>query len=142
MGLDQYLIIRKHMNKKQGCILWDPRSTPTEDVLNLIVGPGGVGTSSSPAGKPANTWRKWYELDDYLMSKAPKGSSEVLLGAMDLDMLEAWFRSQDPAYDSDQVCDDYGASAADYYRQHNKQLLKLARRVVSLGDEVVYTSWG
>lgn len=132
MGLDQYLRIIGRNG--QTLTLWDPRSAPAENVEVMVLTPEGVEWEKRPAGKPTNTWRKWYELHEYM-------GDDKDLGAADLDALEAWFRQRDTDYDNEAVCDDMEESPEVYYRQHNKMLLKVARKALEGGFRVAYVHW-
>lgn len=142
MGLDQYLRLVDATNISRQMTLWDPRSAPTEPVLTIITTAEGVSYQEQPAGKPTNTWRKWYDLHEYMMAQRLDQEAEfVMLTAKDLDNLEAWFRSKDADYDNGEASDDVEAEASVYYRKHNKRIITLARAGIAKGWYPVYSFW-
>ena len=144
MGLDQYLYLE---NDKHKIMVTDPNWKPSNEVSATLC-LGGKATFHKN-DKPQTTWRKYHELQDYMetlwrrrIGKGMFNQCPFTLSATDLDELEAWFRSKDADYDSDEDPSEQNSqNNALYYRQANKMILRIARPFQQRGYKVIYDSW-
>jgi hypothetical protein len=154
MGLDQFMFVNL---PSKPMLIANPHFKPGQGsalVLNVRTGQY-VGAQSNST--PTNTWRKYYELHNYMESiwmsrKAERyvaeGKTEefnqepLMLSEHDLNNLEACFKSQDDDFDNEEIVDDDDdVPNKVYYRQANKQILKIARAFKAKGFEIEYNSW-
>ena len=154
MGLDQFLYV--HLQPSKQMLIANPHFKPEKGsyvVFNINTG-DFAGHKSNAV--PTNTWRNYHELQIYMEGiwtsrkaeryvaegKAEEFNQEaVMLSEHDLNNLEAWFKSQDDDFDKEEMVDDDDVPNKVYYRQANKQILKIARAFKAKGFEVEYNSW-
>jgi hypothetical protein len=169
MGLDMYFFVVIAARRTKALVtFYDPSKLGPRTIWQQN-SKGEFEVVSDPhlGGK---TWRNYYELHDYMRAvhvlKTEKKSYPedfiakykfiankmkeqfnrvpVRFNDVDLNMLEAWFRNQDPEFDVDVANNTDGKDdvpAAVYYRMYNKGVLKIARKALKEGGSCEYDSW-
>jgi hypothetical protein len=139
MGLDQYLTF---VNDDKSIKLRGPmRHDPTTTVMCFI----DEKIEFMPAEH--NTWRNYWELHEFVKTIHPDLKSNELV-PLTREQLENWFKSKDPAwdtpcninYDSDEADNDEIPDSV-YWRDFNRQVIRLATVFESKGFKMVYRGW-
>lgn len=140
MGLDQYLTF---VNDEKSIPLrgpqpYDPTTTVmvfTDEGINFVA-------------PEQNTWRNYWSLHEFVQTIHPtlESNQSVLITR---EQLETWFKSQDANWDTPCNIDYSKAEEADteevpdsvYWRDFNRQVIRLATVFESKGFKMMYRGW-
>lgn len=129
-----------------------------DNILYTVDKKGNMDPISNQMGCSANTWRKYWDLHEYMeevwrnrvrpSKKKEFNLVKLKLSKKDLDKLQEWFKSKDPDWEIDNqidyVNDDDDGEISDviYYRNHNKNVLtEVYSRLEEKGNTLYYVSW-